>query len=65
MEVSVMYGYNVVEGIKNFKIKSKKEIEKLTAMNVVELDVVAKNIYVVSEWFLGYTCIYLFEGNSG
>ena len=38
--------YNVVEGIRDFREKSKKEIEKLTAMNVVELDVVAKNIYV-------------------
>ena len=46
MEVTIMYGYNVVDGLKNFKGKSKKEIEKLTAMNVVELEVVAKNIYV-------------------
>ena len=41
-----MYGYNVIEGIKDFKNRARKEIEKLTAMNVVELDVVAKNIYV-------------------
>ncbi len=41
-----MYGYNVIEGLKDFKEKARKEIEKLTAMNVVELDVVAKNIYV-------------------
>ena len=46
VEVTVMYGYNVIEGIKDFKDRAKKEIEKLTAMNVVELDVVAKNIYV-------------------
>lgn len=46
LEVTIMYGYNVVEGIKGFKEKARKEIEKLTAMNVVELDVVAKNIYV-------------------
>ena len=46
MEVTIMYGYNVVDGLKSFKEKSKKEIEKLTAMNVVELEVVAKNIYV-------------------
>ena len=46
IEVTVMYGYNVVEGIKDFKKRAKKEIEKLTTMNVVELDVVAKNIYV-------------------
>ena len=41
-----MYGYNVINGIKDFKDRAKKEIEKLTAMNVVELEVVAKNIYV-------------------
>lgn len=46
MEVTIIYGYNVIEGLKEFKEKSRKEIEKLTAMNVVELDVVAKNIYV-------------------
>ena len=46
MEVSIVYGFNVVEGLNKFKEKSRKEIEKLTAMNVVELDVVAKNIYV-------------------
>ena len=49
MEVSIVYGFNVVEGLNKFKEKSRKEIEKLTAMNVVELDVVAKNIYVPQE----------------
>ena len=46
MEVTIVYGFNVKDGLNEFKEKSKKEIEKLTAMNVVELDVVAKNIYV-------------------
>ena len=49
MEVSIVYGFNVVEGLNKFKEKSRKEIEKLTAMNVEELDVVAKNIYVPQE----------------
>lgn len=49
LEVTIMYGYNVMDGIKEFKEKAKKEIEKLTAMNVVELEVVAKNIYVPQE----------------
>lgn len=49
MEVTIMYGYNVVDGLRDFKEKVKKEIEKLTAMNVVELEVVAKNIYVPQE----------------
>ena len=46
MEVTVVYGYNVVKDIKDFREKARKEIEKLTAMNVVELEVVAKGIYV-------------------
>ena len=46
MEVSVVYGYNLQESLKIFKEKIIKEIEKLTAMNVVQLDVVAKNIYI-------------------
>ena len=49
MEVSIVYGFNVREGLNNFKTKAKKEIEKLTAMNVVELEVVAKNLYVPQE----------------
>ncbi len=49
MEVSVVYGFNVIEGLNEFKKKSKKEIEKLTAMNVTQLEVVAKNIYVPQE----------------
>ena len=46
MEVTVMYGYNIQTTLKEFKEKARKEIEKLTAMNVIALDVVAKNIYV-------------------
>lgn len=46
MEISVMYGCNIQETLKEFKTKARKEIEKLTAMNVIALDVVAKGIYV-------------------
>lgn len=49
MEVSVVYGYNVAEGLIEFKKKIVKEIENLTAMNVVRLDVVAKNIVVLDK----------------
>lgn len=45
MEVSVMYGCNIQECLKEFKEKARKEIENLTAMNVVSLEVVAKGIY--------------------
>ena len=46
MEVMIVYGYNMVEELKNFKEKARKEIENLTAMNVVSIDVVAKSVYV-------------------
>ena len=46
MEVMVVYGYNIKEELKKFKEKAKKEIENLTAMNVVSIDVIAKNVYV-------------------
>lgn len=46
MEVTVVYGFNLIDGIKQFKEKAKKEIEKLTAMNVEEFEVVVKNVYV-------------------
>ena len=46
MEVSVVYGYNLQESLKVFKEHIIKEIENLTAMNVVKLDVIAKSIYM-------------------
>ena len=46
MEVIVIYGNNVAESLKEFKAKARKEIEKLTAMNVASLEVVAKSIYI-------------------
>ena len=49
MEVTAEYGVNIMEEIKEFKIKAQKEIEKLTAMNVEEFDVVIRNIHVPEE----------------
>ena len=46
MEVTVVYGSNVKDILKEFKEKARKEIENLTAMNVVSLEIIAKNIYV-------------------
>ena len=46
MEVIVNYGYNLVDGLKDFKEKTKKEIEKLTTMNIQKIDIVAKGIKV-------------------
>ena len=49
MEISVVYGYNIAESLKTFKKKITKEIENLTAMNVVSLEVVAKSIVVLEK----------------
>ena len=46
MEVIVVYGTNVVDALKKFKEKARKEIERLTAMNVQEINIVAKGIKV-------------------
>ena len=49
MEVVIVYGYNVLDSLREFKTKCKKEIEKLTAMNVGTVDVVAKGVQIIEE----------------
>ncbi len=49
IEVVVEYGYNIVEELKNFKRKIKREIENLTAMNVEIIDIIAKGIHMPKE----------------
>ena len=44
MEVSLVYGHNVMDELKEFKEKCIKEIEKLTTMNVLKITVIAKSI---------------------
>lgn len=46
MEVAVTYGYNIQESLKEFKEKARREIENLTSMNVLSLEVVAKSVYI-------------------
>ena len=46
MEVSINYGYNILDELREFKGKIKKEIEKLTTMNVQEVTIVAKEIHM-------------------
>ena len=49
IEVVVEYGFNIVETLKDFKKKCKREIENLTAMNVENVDITAKGIHVSEE----------------
>ena len=44
IEVVVNYGFNIVEELLLFRQKIKKEIEKLTTMNVQNIEIIAKGI---------------------
>jgi len=46
LEVIIVFGYNVFESLKEFKLKCKKEIENLTAMNLGRIDIFAKGIHM-------------------
>ena len=46
MEVIVNYGKKIVDILQSFQVRSKKEIERLTAMNVSKIDVMAKGINI-------------------
>lgn len=46
IELVVIYGYNIIQTLNDFKEKCQKEIEKLTAMNITNIEIVARNIYV-------------------
>ena len=47
MEVIVLFGFDIMSGLTNFKNKAKKEIERLTTMNVQKINVVAKGIKIL------------------
>ena len=49
LEVIVNYGKKIVDILQDFQIRSKKEIERLTAMNVSKIDVMAKGINMPSD----------------
>lgn len=49
IEIIILYGYNIIESLNNFKKKCKKEIENLTAMNVEKIEILAKGIYKQEE----------------
>ena len=46
MEVTVVYGFNITEALKEFKRKTIQEIENLTSMNVLKMDLIAKSVYI-------------------
>ena len=52
IEVIIEYGYNIFDVLKEYKTKCKKEVEKLTSMNVGTIDILAKGIHMPGEeWF--------------
>ena len=44
IEVTLIYGFNILESLKDFKSKCKKEIENLTAMNIQKIIIMAKGL---------------------
>jgi len=46
VEVIIEYGNNIFDVLKEFKDKIKKEIEKLTTMNVYQIDITAKGVHM-------------------
>lgn len=49
VEVVIVYGYNILQELHDFKLKCKREIERLTTMNVEAIDIVAKGIKMPEE----------------
>lgn len=47
MEVVIVYGYNILQELHDFKLKCKREIERLTTMNVESIDIVARGIHML------------------
>lgn len=47
MEVIVLFGYDLKNGLIEFKEKARKEVERLTTMNVQKIDVIAKGIKII------------------
>ncbi len=44
IEIILVYGYNIIDSVNEFKEKIRKEIDKSTAMGVNKIDIVAKGI---------------------
>ncbi len=43
-ELVIQFGYNVLETVKKYKAKVLKEIDKLTSMNVLNIDIIVKGV---------------------
>ena len=43
-ELVIQFGYNVLETVKKYKVKVLKEIDKLTSMNVLNIDIIVKGV---------------------
>jgi uncharacterized alkaline shock family protein YloU len=45
LEVIIEFGYNITDTMKEMKEKIIKEVEKLTAMNVLNMEIIVKDVY--------------------
>ena len=46
IDVMLEYGYDLRDLMKEYKEKAKKEIDRLTAMNVLDIQIVAKGLHI-------------------
>ena len=46
IEIVLVYGYNIIDSINKFKTNVTRSIENYTGMNVLGVEIVAKNLYV-------------------
>lgn len=46
IDVTLEYGYNLMDIMQQLKTKTKKDIDKLTAMNVLDIQITAKGLHV-------------------
>ena len=49
LEVIIEFGYNVNDTIQELKEKIIKEVEKLTAMNVLNMEIIVKDVHYSEE----------------
>ena len=46
IDVTLEYGFNLVDIMQKLKVKVKKDIDRLTAMNVLDIQIMAKGLHV-------------------
>ena len=46
IEATLEYGYNLMDIMQQLKAKTKKDIDRLTAINVLDIQITAKGLHI-------------------